>query len=87
MTAVVPLEAREVLRDAAPAVVELGLGAVPAGELRAQQRHRRVVDRREREAVLADHLERHALVHLAGVVGVHQQLHVGVRVHVDQARA
>ena len=84
MTAVVPLEAREVLGDAPPAVVEVGLGPVPARELCAQQRHRRVVDRREREPVLTDDLERDALVHLAGVVGVGEQLHVGVRVHVDE---
>ncbi len=79
------LEALEVLGHAAPAVVELGLGAVPARELRPQQRHRRVVDRRERQTVLSEHLERDALVHLAGVVGMREQLHVGVRVHVDEA--
>ena len=46
-----------------------------------------VVGRRERQPVLPEHLERHALVHLAGVVGMREQLHVGVRVHVDEARA
>ena len=80
-----PVEAREILGDAPPTVVELGLGAVPARQLRAQQRHRRVVGRRQREPVLAEHLEGHALVHLAGVVGMREQLDVGVRVHVDEA--
>ena len=79
------VEAREILGHAAPAVVELGLGAVPARQLRAQQRHRRVVGRRQRQPVLPEHLERHALVHLAGVVGMREQLDVGVRVHVDEA--
>ena len=43
-----------------------------------------VVDRRVGQAVLAEHLQRHALGHLRQVVGLGQDLEVGVRVHVDE---
>ena len=45
----------------------------------------RVVDRGERQTVLAEHLQRDALADLRGVVRVRQDLQVGVRVHVDEA--
>jgi hypothetical protein len=39
------------------------------------------------ETVLAEHLERDALVHLRLVTGIREQLEVGVRVHVDKPGA
>ena len=51
---------------------------------RAQLLEHLVGDRRVAQPVLAEHLERHALVHLRLVRRVREQLEVGVRVHVDE---
>ena len=83
----VRVEPVEVLADRAPAPVEPGRILVPAGELPAQLLEHLVGDRGVAEAVLAEHVERHALVHLRLVGRIDEQLQVGVRVHVDEARA
>ena len=70
-----------------PAEVEVVRFAVPAGDLAPDRGPGRVVDRRERQAVLAEHLQRDALADLRRVVRVRQDLQVGVGVHVDEARA
>ena len=83
----VPVEPVEVLADGPPAPVEAGRVVVPAGELPAELLEHLVRDRCVAEPVLADHVERHALQHLRLVRRVHEQLEVGVRVHVDEAGA
>ena len=60
----VGVEPVEVLADRPPAPVEAGRILVPGGELPAQLLEHLVGDRRVAEAVLADHVERHALLHL-----------------------
>ena len=83
----VRVEPVEVLADRAPAPVEPGRVLVPARELPAQLLEHLVGDRGVAEAVLAEHVERHALVHLRLVGRIDEQLQVGVRVHVDEAGA
>ena len=82
MPAVEPVE---VLPDGAPGEVEVLRVAVPAGDLPAEHGQRVVVDRRVGQAVLAEHLGRHPLADLGQVVGLQQDLQVGVGVHVDEA--
>jgi hypothetical protein len=83
----VAVEAVEVLADATPTPVEPGWIVVPARELAAELLQHLVGDGRVAQAVLAEHLERHALVHLRLVRRVREELEVGVRVHVDEPRA
>ena len=81
------VEPIEVGADGAPAPVEPGGVVVPAGELRAKLLEHLVGRGRVRETVLAEHLERDALVDLCLVGRVREQLEVGVRVHVDEPGA
>jgi hypothetical protein len=81
------VEPVEVLADGAPAPVEAGRVAVPAGELRAQLRQHLVGHGRIAEPILTEELERHALAHLRLVPRLGEQLHVGVGVHVDEPGA
>ena len=78
------VEPVEVLPDGAPGEVEVRRIGVPAGDLLAEHGQRVVVDRRVGQAVLAQQLGRHPLADLGQVVGLQQDLQVGVGVHVDE---
>ena len=77
----------EVLPHRAPVPVEVVRVGVPAGDLLADAVQGGLVDGCVGQAVLAEQFRGDALAELGVVVGVDQQLQVGVRVHVDESRA
>ena len=80
------IEPVEISGHVGPGEVEVVRLPVPAGDLAPYGGPGGVVDRRERQPVLAEHLQRDALADLGRVVRIRQDLQVGVRMHVDEPR-
>src|ERR1041384_3269143 len=81
------IEASEVLVDGAKTPVEAWRVVVPPGELTAELVHELRRRGGGTEAVLTDDVERDPLPHFAVVLRVHEKLHVGMGVHVDEPGA
>jgi hypothetical protein len=79
-----PGDAAQVAADARPVPRHPEVAEQP-GQLLLPGRPILVLHRRDRDAVLAEHLERDPLPHLHGQRGVGEDLHVGMAVRVDEA--
>ena len=81
------VESPEVLGNRAPSPVEPSRIVVPTRKLRTETREGQIVHGGVAQPVLAQDLGRDSLEQARRVLGSDQELQVGMRMHVDEARA